>query len=203
MTKGFCTRTCVSWLCIVLLAALSVVEVKGAPNSCRRSRKQLAMLRLEYLRSASLEDWFVEFDKIRREAEQSVQEHTCANALLLKVMAGSASLQERRLAESLLSLMIERYRKASIRMQQLPMRSESEVLQSGFSAYFSAAAQLGVDCLNAQKTSDPVPTYQAIDGQTIGLLVERKRLLDELQKNCLIADGLTRVKFGLHPYESQ
>lgn len=81
--------------------------------------------------------WFTQYDRIRREAQMSRGEKLNAIKLWATSMHASASDTEE--ARGLLTRMVNRYKRASAQMANLPVIPETQSLHAGYSAYFKRA----------------------------------------------------------------
>jgi hypothetical protein len=147
-------------------------------------------------------DWFQKYDNIRHQAQMSPQEKERSQTLLTSGMAASLFKSEqgekdKAAASALLRKMVDRYRKASSQIADLPEIAETRKLQRGYQQYFRNAGDLFSDYLKVQNNLFATDSNgNALAGQ----LQARKADLESLDVSNKDLDGKLRSKYKIAPY---
>jgi hypothetical protein len=147
-------------------------------------------------------EWFQKYDNIRHQAQMSPQEKERSSALLTTGMAASLFKSEqgekdKAAASALLRKMVDRYRKASTQLGEVPEIGETKKLQRGYLQYFRSAGDLFSDYLKIQNN---LFATDSSGNSLVGQLQQRKADLEALDQTNKELDGKLRTKFKIAPY---
>jgi hypothetical protein len=133
--------------------------------------------------------WFRNYDSIRRQAKMSLREKL-SGLRLLSLAMGPFGLPVDE-SKKLLLKMIERYEEAAQGMNKLSKVPQTEELQSGYIKYFTDAKQLFQDTLEA-----PLDDPEA-QRKRVNQLMERKHALERLDITNKALDTRLRKQFHI------
>lgn len=151
-------------------------------------------------RQQVINQWFQNYDEIRRKAQMSPAERSKADGLMSKAIAMFIPGDDKVQAQKLLTGLVARYNQAVEDFKLLPLYPETERLHRGYYQYFVNARQLFGDYLAVQQ--NPLATDSA--GNTIAAtLLPRKQNLEALDVANKQLDGQVRAQFGIPAYRYQ
>lgn len=147
-------------------------------------------------------EWFQKYDNIRHQAQMSPDEKERSQSLLTQGMAASLfksaqGEQDKAAASALLRKMVDRYRKASAQMSELPELKETRQLDLGYTQYFKNAGDVFSDYLKIQGN---LFATDSAGNSIVGQLQQRKADLETLDLANKEIDAKLRAKFHIAPY---
>lgn len=148
---------------------------------------------------ANIQQWFSNYDQVRRAAQMNPQERQKADGLLSKGLSIIVPGDEKVATQALLNKLVNKYQMATEQMKRLPLYPETEKLHRGYYQYFNEARKLFSDYLRVQTN------LFVVDEQTgkpvAGGLMLRKQNLEMLDQNNKALDEQLRNRFGIGPYQ--
>ena len=143
--------------------------------------------------------WFARYDQIRRAAQMSPKQRQEADYLLAKPIGMFMPGPDKIATKQLLSMLVEKYRAATMAMKGLELIPETEKLHKAYYQYFFSAGKLFNDYLKVQDNllcPDP-ETGKPMAGQ----LLARKQQLEEYNQEIQALDRQARARLGIALYK--
>ena len=211
---SFLPASCTLWLFVggaIYMTAGQAVQAQYSPyestggdrsyngyNQPQVDYQQRANQPAQTLKGGRVNQWFSQYDQIRRQAQMSPRERQQADYFLSKITAVFVPGQEKLAAKELLTRMVVSYRQAASAMKQLPMFPETAELHRGYYRYFVTAGNLFIDYVKVQDN------LLAVDPQTgqplAAQLLQRKLALEQLTQNIQSLDQPVRYQYGIPDY---
>ncbi|MBX9696066.1 MAG: hypothetical protein K2Z81_27005, partial [Cyanobacteria bacterium] len=145
-----------------------------------------------------IQDWFSQYDQVRRAAQMSPKERSRADALLSKGLSIVIPGDEKIATRKLLTSLVTRYEQAIDGMKRLMMYPETEALQRGYYQYFFEARALFSDYLKVQ---DNLFAKDQMGTPIAASLMPRKQRLEALDTANKSLDARMRGAFGVPGYQ--
>lgn len=141
----------------------------------------------------SVEDWFTQYDAIRRNAQMSLREKLAARRYLDRAARGKPNDEEEVVkAKQLASRLSSKYEAALNELNELPEIDETRTLHQGYSNYFSSTRQLFLD----------FEKYQGnFEDSLRQSLMTRKAKIETLDKTNKRLDGRLRKMYHIDTFK--
>jgi hypothetical protein len=145
-----------------------------------------------------VQDWFAQYDNIRRQSQMNPVERQKADKLLSGGMAMLVPGPEKIATAQLLTKLVKNNQQAADQMKGLKLYPETQLLHRGYYQYFTDAAGLFTDYLTVQNNLFATDAT----GKTVaGQLMARKQGLELLDQKNKALDAQLRQQFGIPPYQ--
>ena len=146
---------------------------------------------------ASIKQWFVSYDNVRKAAQMSPDERSRADGLLSKGLSVFVPGPEKLQAQKLLTNLVAKYQMAVEKLKQLPYYGETAQLHQAYFNYFSQAQGLFSDYLRVQ---DNIMAKDQNGRSIMADLMGRKASLEQLEAQCKSMDAAARAQFGIKAF---
>lgn len=173
-------------LCIVF--AFALIDV------CAKPTKKVAYLASPRAAVVTTADWFNEFDAIQKESKIPTKDRNAGAVLMMRAVGGSGNNGDYERASLILSGIASRARAAAERLERMPRMNATESLRVGYVDWYRGSARLSEDCI-ALYTVDAVESkYRKLEPAEMQLLMQRKKMLEQLRTTCQFAELYIRTK---------
>jgi hypothetical protein len=151
--------------------------------------------------AVEVQQWFDQYDAVRRQAQMTPEERRKADAMMSQGMNFMLGGPEKAASQQLLSKLVNRYQLACQQLIRLPRIPATEELHRGYYQYFFDAGHLFADYIKVQEN------LFAVDDSTgkpvAGQLMSRKQMLEALDERNKSLDSQLRQQYGISPYRYQ
>jgi len=144
-----------------------------------------------------VQQWFAQYDNIRRQAQMNPDEKARADKMLAGGMAMMVPGPEKIAVGQLLQKLVQSNQQAANQMKGMRLYPETEQLHRGYYKYFTDAQALFNDYITLQNN---LFATDASGKSVASQLIVRKQALADLDQSNKMLDSQLRAQFGIPPY---